>query len=482
MSNKYEPVIGLEVHAQLLTDTKIFCRCKNVYGAAPNSLTCPVCLGMPGTLPVLSEKAVEFAIRMGLATGCAITKFSRFARKNYFYPDLPKGFQISQYDEPLCAHGKIVIRLDSGEKTIGITRIHIEEDAGKSLHGFEDTQVDFNRCGVPLIEIVSEPDMRSPEEAYAYLMKLKQILEYLEICDCNMEEGSLRCDANISLRPVGQEKFGTKTEMKNMNSFRGVERAMKYEIERQAAVLDRGDKVIQQTMLWDEAKGEARPMRSKEESHDYRYFPEPDLVPLEVSDEWLTKIKDNMPRLPDEYREIYITRDNLNPIDSDVLVSSGTTICHYYEEVRDKTNDTILTNNWIQKKILKLKNEINDDNSFKNILTNQIPSGSFAELEIMYKNGTISSSTSDTVFDMMVQTGESPQTIVEREKLVQVSDDHALEQIIQSVIAENQTEFERYRGGAKNLFGFFMGQVMKKTQGKANPGVTNNLLRKALDN
>ncbi|HNZ36566.1 MAG TPA: Asp-tRNA(Asn)/Glu-tRNA(Gln) amidotransferase subunit GatB, partial [Candidatus Marinimicrobia bacterium] len=300
MSEKFEPVIGLEVHAQLLTDTKIFCSCKNAYGAPPNSLTCPVCLGMPGTLPVLNRKAVEYAIKMGLATDCSITAFSRFARKNYFYPDLPKGYQISQYDEPLCRNGKLKIQVNGVEKNIGITRIHLEEDAGKSIHGFDNTLVDFNRCGVALIEIVSEPDLRSPEEAYDYLIKLKQILEYLEICDCNMEEGSLRCDANISLRPIGEEKFGTKTEMKNMNSFRGVERALRFEIERQKAILEKGKNIIQQTMLWDEAKGEARPMRSKEESHDYRYFPEPDLVPLEVDENWKTKISNDLPELPDQ--------------------------------------------------------------------------------------------------------------------------------------------------------------------------------------
>jgi len=476
MSNKYEPVIGLEVHAQLLTDTKIFCRCKNIYGAAPNSLTCPVCLGMPGTLPVLSEKAVEFAIKMGLATGCSIAGFSRFARKNYFYPDLPKGYQISQYDEPLCANGKITIRLDSGEKTIGITRIHLEEDAGKSLHGFDDTQVDFNRCGVPLIEIVSEPDMRSPEEAYAYLMKLKQILEYLEICDCNMEEGSLRCDANISLRPVGQKKYGTKTEMKNMNSFRGVERALKYEIERQASVLEKGGKVIQQTMLWDEAKGEARPMRSKEESHDYRYFPEPDLVPLEISDEWKQTIKNSLPELPDEKYNRFIADYKLRPYDANILTGDRY-LAEYFEKVARLVGDAQLASKWIQGEILRVLSQ-------NNLTPKQIPltAEHFGELLNLIKVGTITANIAKEVFDKMLANKESAKSIVEREKLVQVSDDTALEQIIQSVIAENQMEFERYRGGAKNLFGFFMGQVMKKTQGKANPNVTNNLLRKALDN
>jgi len=473
---EFEPVIGLEVHAQLLTDTKIFCRCKNVYGAAPNSLTCPVCLGMPGTLPVLSEKVVEFAIRMGLATGCSITRFSRFARKNYFYPDLPKGYQISQYDEPLCANGTITIRLNETEKTIGITRIHIEEDAGKSLHGFEDTQVDFNRCGVPLIEIVSEPDLRSPEEAYAYLMKLKQILEYLEICDCNMEEGSLRCDANISLRPVGREKFGTKTEMKNMNSFRGVERALQYEIERQATVLEKGGKVIQQTMLWDEAKGEARPMRSKEESHDYRYFPEPDLVPLEVCDEWKQNVKANLPELPDEKYYRFTAEYKLRPYDANILTSDRY-LAEYFEKVTKINGDAQFVSKWIQGEILRVLSQ-------SNLTPKQIPltAEHFSELLNLVKAGTITANIGKEVFDKMLASKESARAIVEREKLVQVSDDNALEQIIQSVITENQVEYERYRGGAKNLFGFFMGQVMKKTQGKANPGVTGKLLKKALDN
>ncbi len=475
MPDKYEPVIGLEVHAQLLTDTKIFCRCKNVYGAAPNSLTCPVCLGMPGTLPVLSEKAVEFAIKMGLATGCSITKFSRFARKNYFYPDLPKGYQISQYDEPLCANGKITIRLNETEKTIGITRIHIEEDAGKSLHGFEDTQVDFNRCGVPLIEIVSEPDMRSPEEAYAYLMKLKQILEYLEICDCNMEEGSLRCDANISLRPVGQEKFGTKTEMKNMNSFRGVERALKYEIERQAVALDRGEKIIQQTMLWDETKGEARPMRSKEESHDYRYFPEPDLVPLEVSDAWKNSVINSLPELPDKKYNRFISDYKLRPYDASILTGDRY-LAEYFENVTELVDDAQLVSKWIQGEILRVLSQ-------NNLAPKQIPLSveHFSELLNLVKAGTITANIAKEVFDKMLANKEPAKIIVEREKLTQVSDDTTIEQIIRSIIADNPAEYERYRSGAKNLFGFFMGQVMKKTQGKANPGIANNLLRKALE-
>ena len=476
MSEKFEPVIGLEVHAQLLTDTKIFCSCKNAYGAPPNSLTCPVCLGMPGTLPVLNRKAVEYAIKMGLATDCSITAFSRFARKNYFYPDLPKGYQISQYDEPLCRNGKLKIQVNGLEKNIGITRIHLEEDAGKSIHGFDNTLVDFNRCGVALIEIVSEPDLRSPEEAYAYLIKLKQILEYLEICDCNMEEGSLRCDANISLRPIGEEKFGTKTEMKNMNSFRGVERALRFEIERQKAILEKGENIIQQTMLWDEAKGEARPMRSKEESHDYRYFPEPDLVPLEVDENWKTKISNDLPELPDQKYFRFLNKYNLRHYDAAILTSDKY-LAEYFERVNDLINDPQLVSKWIQGEVLRTLSQ-------KNLTSKQIPlaAENLGELLNLIKAGTISANIAKEVFDKMVENNESAKIIVEREKLIQVSDDSELEQIIQTVISENPNEVERYRRGAKNLFAFFMGQVMKKTKGKANPSVANNLLKKALDN
>ncbi|HOG75233.1 MAG TPA: Asp-tRNA(Asn)/Glu-tRNA(Gln) amidotransferase subunit GatB [Candidatus Marinimicrobia bacterium] len=476
MSKKFEPVIGLEVHAQLLTDTKIFCSCKNAYGAPPNSLTCPVCLGMPGTLPVLNRKAVEYAIKMGLATDCSITAFSRFARKNYFYPDLPKGYQISQYDEPLCRNGKLKIQVNGVEKNIGITRIHLEEDAGKSIHGFDNTLVDFNRCGVALIEIVSEPDLRSPEEAYDYLIKLKQILEYLEICDCNMEEGSLRCDANISLRPIGEEKFGTKTEMKNMNSFRGVERALRFEIERQKAILEKGKNIIQQTMLWDEAKGEARPMRSKEESHDYRYFPEPDLVPIEVEENWKTKILNDLPELPDQKYFRFLNKYNLRHYDAAILTSDKY-LAEYFERVNDLINDPQLVSKWIQGEVLRTLSQ-------KNLTSKQIPlaAENLGELLNLIKAGTISANIAKEVFDKMVENNESAKIIVEREKLIQVSDDSELEQIIQTVISENPNEVERYRRGAKNLFAFFMGQVMKKTKGKANPSVANNLLRKALDN
>ncbi|MCK9485082.1 MAG: Asp-tRNA(Asn)/Glu-tRNA(Gln) amidotransferase subunit GatB, partial [Candidatus Marinimicrobia bacterium] len=382
--------------------------------------------------------------------------------------------QISQYDEPLCYNGKILIRFNGTEKTIGITRIHIEEDAGKSIHGYDNTQVDFNRCGVPLIEIVSEPEMHSPEEAYAYLMKLKQILEYLEICDCNMEEGSLRCDANISLRMVGQKKFGTKTEMKNMNSFRGVERALNYEIERQTRILEEGGSITQQTMLWDEAKGEARSMRSKEESHDYRYFPEPDLVPLEVSEEWKNAVRENLPELPDQKYQRFLNDFQLRPYDASLLTADRY-LADYFEEVVNIINDPAMVSKWILGEILRILSQ-------NNLTSRQIPLAAedLGELLNLIKSGKITANIGKIVFDKMLAEHQPAKIIIEREKLIAVSDDAELKQIIQTIIAENPNEVERYRAGAKNLFGFFMGQVMKKTRGQANPNITSHLLKEAL--
>lgn len=472
---KYEPVIGLEVHAQLLTESKIFCSCRNLYGAPPNTLTCPICLGMPGTLPVLNRKAVEFALKMGLATNCQIASYTRFARKNYFYPDLPKGYQISQYDEPLCQHGRIKIRVNDTEKYIGITRIHLEEDAGKSIHGSEDTLIDFNRCGVPLIEIVSEPDMHSPAEAYAYLTKLKQILEYLGICDCNMEEGSLRCDANISLRLKGQQEFGVKTEMKNMNSFRGVERALYFEIERQARLLEQGQPILKQTLLWDEDKGEARPMRTKEESDDYRYFPEPDLVPLTVDQEWIDPIKVTLPELPDAKYERFINQYKLRPYEANLL-TSDVSLAQYFETVTQHVQEPLLVSKWIVSEILRVLSE-----SKITMPDFPVSPDQFAELLNLVKNESITPNVAKEVFQKMVTTGDSATSIVNREGLLQVKDDAQIETIIQQVLAENPNEITRYREGKKNLFGFFMGQVMKKTQGKANPELTSRLLKKYLD-
>jgi len=475
MNDKYEAIIGLEVHAQLLTESKIFCACRNVYGAEPNTQTCPVCLGLPGTLPVLNKKAVEFALRMGLATECKIRPFSRFARKNYFYPDLPKGYQISQYDEPLCDDGRLKIRCEGTEKIIGITRIHLEEDAGKSIHGMDDTLVDFNRCGVPLIEIVSAPDLRSPAEAYAYLMKLKQTLEYLEICDCNMEQGSLRCDANISLRLRGANRFGTKTEMKNMNSFRGVERALKFEIERQAAVLDAGGTILQQTLLWDESNGVARPMRTKEEANDYRYFPEPDLVPLKIDEQWIREVRDKLPELPDAKFKRFVTEYKLRDYDADLL-SSDRHLAAYFEAVNQLVNDPPLVSKWIQGEVLRIltQNEIR-------ITEFPLSPERLAGLLTIVKGGKVTTNVGKEILERMLKNDKTAEAIAVEEKLIQVSDSGAIEKVIRAVLAENPNELERYHAGKQTLFAFFMGQVMKKTQGKANPEVTSKVLKQLLE-
>jgi aspartyl-tRNA(Asn)/glutamyl-tRNA(Gln) amidotransferase subunit B len=478
MIKGYEPVIGLEVHVQLLTSSKMFCSCKNKYGDAPNMHTCPVCLGYPGTLPVLNKKAVEFGIKAGLATNCEIADFCRFARKNYFYPDLPKGYQISQYKEPLCSSGELTIQLENTEKKIGITRIHLEEDSGKSIHGVEndeDTYIDFNRCGVPLIEIVSEPDLRSPEEAYQYLRKLKQTLEYLEVSDCNMEQGSLRCDANISVRPTGQKEFGIRTEMKNMNSFSGVKKALQYEIDRQIIALEKGEKVIQQTLLWDDRKEEARPMRGKEESEDYRYFPEPDLVPLEVNDRWLAEIKNQIKELPDEKRERFKKEYKLREYDIDLLISDHN-ISEYFENAVAISEDPKLTSKWLQNEILRVLKEENID-----ITDFPISEKRFGELLLLLKNNKINANSAKKVFNKMLDNDRSPGQIVEEEGLAQVSGSDQLAGIIKSVLEENEDEVTRYREGEKKLFGYFMGQVMKKTRGKANPQETKKLLQKLLN-
>lgn len=478
MTQNYEPVIGLEVHVQLFTESKMFCDCKNKYGDAPNIHTCPVCLGYPGTLPVLNKKAVEYGIKAGLATDCEIADLCRFSRKNYFYPDLTKGYQISQYKQPLCYSGKLMIDLDGREKPIGITRIHLEEDSGKSIHGVEndeDTYLDFNRCGIPLIEIVSEPDIRSPEEAYKYLNKLKQTLEYLEVSDCNMEQGSLRCDANISVRPKGQKEFGVRTEMKNMNSFSGVRKALQYEIDRQIKVLKDGGIVEQQTLLWDDRKEEARPMRGKEESEDYRYFPEPDLVPLKVDQDWLNEIKEDIAELPDEKRKRFKKEYGLREYDIDLLIGDHN-IAEYYENTVEIAGDPELTSKWLQNEILRVLKE-------KSIEISDFPitEKRFGQLLKLIKNDKINANSAKKVFDIMLDNDKSPEQIVKEEGLAQMSGADQLADIIKSVLEENSDEVERFRSGEQKLFGFFMGQVMKKTRGKANPKETQKLLRELLN-
>ena len=479
MTMPYEAVIGLEVHAQLKTKSKIFCFCSTQFGSKPNQNTCPICLGMPGVLPVLNREVVAYTIKMGLSADCSIVSFCRFARKNYFYPDLPKGYQISQYELPLCQNGNVTINLNGNTKKIGITRIHMEEDAGKLIHGEnlgqpDSSYVDFNRTGVPLMEIVSEPDIRSSEEAREYLLKLKAILEYLDICDCNMEEGSLRCDANISLRSKGEKKLGTKTELKNMNSFRNVQKAIEYEIKRQTHILDNDEKVIQQTRLWDTSNNETIPMRTKEEAHDYRYFPDPDLVPIVVNDEWIEKIRKDLPELPDEKRKRFVKQYKIPEYDAGVLTSSRP-LADYYEQCLEMFPHPKSTSNWIMSDILRVLKR--DD---KEIMDCPVTPKHLTDMLKMIENRTISSKIAKTVFEEMYSSGIPPVEIVKKKGLVQISDEDSILKIIQDVLNKNQVEVEAYRNGKTKLLGFFVGQVMKETQGKANPALVNKLLKENL--
>jgi len=480
-NEKYEPVIGLEVHAQLLTRSKAFCSCSTNFGHEPNSNVCPVCLGMPGVLPVLNARVVEFAIKMGIATACSIVPRSVFARKNYFYPDLPKGYQVSQYDEPICTNGFVEIELgDGSRKKIGITRIHMEEDAGKSIHDVEsDTLIDVNRCGVPLIEIVSEPDIRSPHEAYQYLHQIRQIVTYLEICDGNMEEGSLRCDANVSVRLKGESGLGTKTELKNMNSFRFVEKAIEYEVNRQIALLEEGGRVVQETLLWDSERGIAVPMRSKEEAHDYRYFPDPDLVPVLVNEEWINKVKTMLPELPTQRRDRFVETYKIPKYDADVL-STEKPLADFFEGVitglATKNEETYkLASNWTMTDVLRvLKEEKITVGDFP------VPPAHLGSMINLIIDGTISGKMAKEVFEEMIKTKESPDAIVGRKGLVQVSDVGAIEQVVEAILAANKGQVESYLGGKQQVFGFFVGETMKAMKGKANPKIVNEVLKRKL--
>jgi aspartyl-tRNA(Asn)/glutamyl-tRNA(Gln) amidotransferase subunit B len=476
---KYQVVIGLEVHAQLLTNSKIFCGCSTKFGAEPNSQTCPVCLGLPGALPVLNRKVVEYAIRAGLATSCSIAPRSIFARKNYFYPDLPKGYQISQFELPICLDGHLEIELEGETKRIGITRIHMEEDAGKLLHldtmeAGEMSFVDLNRACTPLLEIVSEPDMRSPEEAIAYLKKLHQIVVYLGICDGNLEEGSFRCDANVSLMPVGAETFGTRAELKNINSFRFIKQAIEYEMERQADILDEGGKVIQETRLFDPDTGTTRSMRSKEEAHDYRYFPDPDLVPLVIGADWIEDIRQTLPELPDAKRSRYVGELALPEYDAEVLAASRE-IAEYFDACLAFYPQAKTVSNWVMGDLLR---SLKEDNS--NIADCPVTPRLLADMLQLIENGTISGKIAKTVFDEMYKTGKEPVRIVEEKGLVQVTDSSEIEKIIEDVLAKDPVQVEAYRSGKEKLFGFFVGQVMKASRGKANPGLVNEILSKKL--
>ncbi len=473
---EYEVIIGLEVHAQLLTKSKIFCGCSTKFGAEPNRHTCPVCLGMPGVLPVLNKKVVEYAMKMALATNCKITPFSRFARKNYFYPDLPKGYQISQYELPIAQNGYLEVIVDGKKNRIGITRIHMEEDAGKLIHDEHDSisYVDFNRTGVPLIEIVSEPDLRSPEEAAEYLRRLRDILRYLEICDGNMEEGSFRCDANISLRPNGAKKLGVKAELKNMNSFRNVSRALEFEIERQNEILEDGGEVFQETRLWDADQGMTLPMRSKEEAHDYRYFPDPDLLPLVVEKEWVENIRKELPELPSQKRERFIKEYEIPDYDADILTSSKA-LADYYESCVSLHPAAKIVSNWIMSELIR---ELKRDN--KEIDECPLTPKHLAEMLKMIDEGTISGKIAKTVFVEMYQTGKEPMEIVESRGWVQISDQGELAKIIDEVVSLHPGEVKSFQGGKGKLLGFFVGEVMKMTRGKANPKLLNTLLKEKL--
>ncbi len=473
----FEAVIGLEVHVQLKTKSKIFCSCSTEFGAPPNTHTCPVCLGMPGVLPVLNRKAVEYAMKMALATNCKINKTNVFARKHYFYPDLPKGYQISQYELPLAEDGWIDVETEAGKRRIRINRIHMEDDAGKLVHDESRpvSYVDLNRTGTPLIEIVSEPDIRTPEEASSYLKKIRQLVRYLKISDGNMEEGSLRCDANISLRPRGQEEFGTKAELKNMNSFRHVQKALEYEIRRQTALLLDGKEIIQETRLYDASKGVTHSMRGKEEAHDYRYFPDPDLVPIKVDDEWLGQVKDSLPELPDEKRQRFVSEYGLPEYDAQVLTES-IDLAEYFEQCARLYPKAKKVSNWIMVELLKLLKTDEQD-----ILHCNVTPEVLAELLTLIDKGTISSKIGKKILQEIYENGGSPSKIVEREGLAQVSDESELAAIVQQVLTDNPKEVEKYKAGKKKVMGFFVGQVMRQTKGKANPQMVNELLRKLLD-
>lgn len=477
--SRYEAVIGLEVHVQLATKTKIFCGCPTSFGAPPNTNVCPVCLGLPGALPVLNRRAVEMAIKAALALNCTIRPVSRLARKNYFYPDLPKGYQISQYDEPLAEHGWVEIFVNGTKKRIGVTRVHIEDDAGKSLHeGFKDsdryTYVDLNRCGIPLIEIVSEPDIRSSEEAYAYLTELKLLMQYVEVSTCDMEKGHLRCDANISVRPRGAEKLGTKTEVKNLNSFRFLKAALDYEIARQVAVLENGGTITQETRLYNPDTGETMGMRTKEYAHDYRYFPEPDLLPLRISEEWRERIRAEMPELPPQKRARFVEQYGLREYDAQVLTLSRE-LSDYFERAAAVSGDPRATANWVMGDLL---GALRADG--KEIHESPVSAEHLGELVALISKGEISGKLAKEIFAKMLATGEPPRAIMEREGLRQISDAAAIEKVIDEVLAANPKQVESYRGGKTGVLGFLVGQVMKATRGQANPALVNELLRKRL--
>ena len=473
---EFEPVIGLEVHAQLKTKTKIFCACSTAFGAPPNTHTCPVCLGMPGVLPVLNKKVVDYTLRMALATNCTVTRESRFARKNYFYPDLPKGYQISQYELPIAEHGFIDIEINGGRQRIGITRIHMEEDAGKLGHDPDRpvSMVDFNRTGVPLMEIVSEPDIRSADQAGAYLRQLRSIVRYLAICDGNLEEGSFRCDANVSIRPRGQEKLGTRTELKNLNSFKHVEKALLYEISRQRETLLDGAQIVQETRLWDPEKNKTTSMRGKEEAHDYRYFPDPDLLPLVIDSEWIQSIKDNLPELPDQKKNRFMEQFDLPAYDAGLLTTDRD-LANYFEACVNRFPQPKQVSNWVMGSLLGLLNAQD-----KTIGESPVSPENLAQLLSLIEEGVISGKIAKTVFDDMARTGKSAKKIVDEKGLVQITDTDAIDDVVAQILSNNPKEVDAYKNGKTKLLGFFVGQVMQETRGKANPKLVNEILKEKL--
>ncbi len=476
----YEAVIGLEVHAELLTESKIFCGCSARFGAEPNDNTCPLCIGMPGVLPVLNRRVVDFAIAAGLAIHCDVQNHSRWARKNYFYPDLPKGYQITQYELPICLGGRVDIVIDDEPRSIALTRIHMEEDTGKNIHDAHSdaSLVDYNRCGVPLLEIVSEPVLRSSAEAGAYLRKLRSILQYLEVCDGNMEEGSFRCDANISLRVRGASELGTKAEIKNLNSFRSVERAIDYEIERQAKALDSGESIVQETRLWDTDREITRSMRSKESAHDYRYFPDPDLLPLEVSDEWIERVRASLPELPETRAARFVDQYELPEYDAEVLTSRKD-LADYFEEVVSTGAGAKSASNWVMGDVLRVVRDRKLDQSLV-IERWPVSPKQLAGMLSLIDDGTISGKIAKGIFDELVDSGKSAADIVAEQGLSQVSDAGELEAIVDQVLQGQDEKIAEFRSGKEKMLGFFVGQVMKASQGKANPKMVNEILRKKL--
>lgn len=477
---KYEAVIGLEVHTELQTKTKIFCSCRTSFGADPNTNVCPVCLGLPGVLPVLNKKVLEYAVRAGLALNCEISRFSKFDRKNYYYPDLPKNFQTSQFDLPICEHGYLDVEVEGEKRRIRITRAHMEEDAGKLVHhgtSITDSDyslVDYNRTGTPLLEIVSEPDMRSAKEAVAYMEKMRAILQYVGISDCRMEEGSLRCDANVSVRPVGQKELGTKTEIKNINSFKGVERAIEYEAMRQAELLEDGGKVVQETRTWDEKEGVTKSMRTKEEANDYRYFPEPDLVPFTVSDEYIENIRKSLPELPDARKERYMKEFGLSSEDA-VFMTNDKATADYFETAVDAGADPKACVNWLMG---EFASQLSTDGI--EIAKAPVSAENLAALLKLISKGTISGKIAKKVFATMWKEGGNPEEIVKAQGLVQISDTAELSKLVDEVVGKNPKAVEDFKAGKKKAVGALVGQIMKATKGKANPRVINELLNKKL--